>query len=233
MVLVILGLMCAVALGAVPCNATEVWSEDFDDPSLDGWAKDANAIVVDGTLRGSYSTEVYRPCNLSCGAWSFDVLDIGGWRELWAPGLYVYFMSSHPDEFPRTSYCLRISQGTTAAGLKYIYAITKFDGFASVTLASGDGIEDSILKGTLQHIKIARTPSGHMSVFVNGTLILEATDNEISTSECFRIILGYDYAIDNIVVDDALDSGIPIELLAIGGGVAAVVLVTVVLVKRR
>lgn len=228
----ILVLMCSLAFVAGPCSATEVWSEDFDDPSLDGWVADANTIVVDGTLRGSRSTEVYRPCNLTSGTWSFDVLDIGNWRMDDRPGLYVYFMSSDPDAGTQITYSLRITQGTTSTGLKYIYAITKMDGFATVTLASADGIENSVLKGTLHHIKIARTASGHMSVFVNGTLIVEATDNEISTSDCFRIILGYDYAIDNIVVDDA-PPGIPMELLAVGASAVAIVVVAVLVLKRR
>ena len=162
----------------------------------------------------------------------FDMLDIGNWRMDLRPGLYVYFMSSHPDTPPQTTYCLRITQGTTSAGLKYIYAITKMDGEATVTLASADGIEDSDLKGTLHHIRIARSASGHRSVFVNGTLLVEATDNEISTSDCFRMILGYDYAIDNIVVDDA-PPGIPMELLAVGAGAVAIVVITLVALKRR
>lgn len=224
--------LCVLLLGPIASSATEVWSDDFNDGNLDGWVADAGTIVVDGTLRGSQSTEVYRPCNLTSGTWSFDVLDIGNWRMALRPGLYVYFMSSHPDAGTQITYCLRITQGTTSAGLKYIYAITRMDGEATVTLASADGIEDSELKGTLHHIRIARTPSGHMSVFVNETLMVEAMDNEISTSECFRIILAYDYAIDNIVVDDA-PPGIPLELLAVGAGAVAIVVVTLVALKRR
>jgi hypothetical protein len=231
-VLVMLGLMCTAALGGVPCDATEVWSDNFDDGNLDGWVADANTIVVDGTLRGSRATEVYRPCNLTSGTWSFDMLDIGNWIMDWEPGLYVYFMSTHPDIFPQMTYCLRVTHGTTSAGLKYLYAITRFNGESTVTLASGDGLEGPSLKGTLHHIKITRTAAGQMSVYVNGTLVMETTDNEISTSECFKMILGYDYAIDNIVVDDA-SPGIPMELLAVGAGAVAIVVVTLVALKRR
>jgi len=229
----ILVLMCSLAIIAEPCSATEVWSEDFDgDFPPDGWVIDANTIVVDGTLRGSYSTEVHRPCNLTSGTWNFDMFDIGNWMMDLRPGLYVYFMSTHPDTHPQMTYCLRITQGTTSAGLKYIYAITRFNGEATVTLASGDGLERPSLKGTLHHIRITRTAAGQMSVYVNETLMVEATDNEISTSECFRILLGYDYAIDNIVVDDA-PPGIPMELLAVGAGAVAIVVVVVVVMKRR
>lgn len=231
-VLVILGLICTMALCAVPCSATEVWSEDFSH-GLENWVHDANANADDGTLRCSSSSEVYRLCNLSCGAWSFDVLDIGEWQSNWGPGLYVYFISSHPEGQVQTYYCLRITKGTAAAGLKYIYAITRMYEDTATTLASADGMEGSDFRGVLHHIKVTRTPAGHMSVYVNGTLMVEATDTIVSTSECFRILLKYDYAIDNIVVDDAVDRGIRIELLAIGGGIAAVVLVTVVIVKRR
>jgi hypothetical protein len=229
----ILVLICSLATIAEPCNATEVWSEDFDgDFPPDGWVIDAHTIVVDGTLCGSDAHEVYRACNLTCGTWSFDILDIGGWSSGFQPAIYVYFMSSHPETPERTFYCLRITQGTTSTGLKYIYAITKMDGEATVTLASGDGMERPDLSGTLHHIKVTRTAAGHMSVHVNGTLMVEATDNEISTSECFRLIFHHDYAIDNIVVDDA-PPGIPMELLAVGAGAVAIVVVTLVALKRR
>jgi hypothetical protein len=132
------------------------------------------------------------------------------------------------------TYCLRVTQGTTSAGLKYLYAITRFNGESTVTLASGDGLEGLSLKGTLHHIKITRTAAGQMSVYVNGTLVVETTDNEVSTSECFKMILGYDYAIDNIVVDDEiLIGGVPMELLAVSAGVVAIVVVTLVALKRR
>ncbi|MFX1416758.1 MAG: hypothetical protein ACFFC0_08085, partial [Promethearchaeota archaeon] len=228
----LIALLCLLLLGPIACSATEVWSDDFNDGNFDGWVGDARTIVVDGTLRGSYSTEVYRQCDLTCGVWSFDILDMGGWELSYEPGLYMYFMSSHPDTPLRTFYCLRVTQGTTATGLKYIYAITKMDGEATVTLASADGIERPDLRGVLHHIKVTRTATGHMSVYVNETLMVEATDSEISTSECFRILLGYDYAIDNIVVDDT-PPGIPMELLAVGAGAVAIVVVTLVALRRR
>ncbi len=228
----LVALMCLLLLGPIACSATEVWSENFEGDFPDGWVIDAMTIVVDGTLRGSYCAEVYRPCNLSCGTWSFDVRDIGGWQHQRLPGLFVYFISSHPDEPTRTSYWLRITQATTAAGLKYVYAIRKMDGTTETTLASADGLERSSLKGVLHHIKVTRTAAGHMSVYVNGTLVVEATDNEISTSECFRILLNYDYAIDNIVADDA-PPGIPMELLAVSAGAVAIVVVTLVALRRR
>lgn len=228
----LVALMCLLLLGPIACSATEVWSDDFEDGNLDGWIGDASTFVVDGALCGSRSTEVYRPCNLSCGAWSFDVRDIGGWQQAKLPGLFVYFMSSHPDTPLRTSYWFRITQASTAAGLKYVYAIRKMDGTVETTLASADGLERSSLKGVLHHIKVTRTAAGHMSVYVNGTLVVEATDNGISTSECFRILLNYDYAIDNIVVDDA-PPGIPMELLGVGAGAVAIVVVTLVALKHR
>ncbi len=232
--LLVLSCFLVLALAAIPCSATEVWSDNFDDGNLDGWFAGASATVVDGCLRGAgLPAEVHRPCNLSCGSWSLDVLDIGGWKEPYQPGLYVYFMGSDPDASLRTFYCLRITQGTTATGLKYIYAITKMDGSATTTLASGDGLERADLKGVLHHIRVTRSPDGHMSAYVNGTLMVEATDTEIASSESFRIIIGYDYAIDNIVVDDTPPLAVPLELLAVGCGIAVVIVVIAVIAKRR
>jgi len=232
MLLVILGLLCTAALGAVPCNATEGWSDNFDDGNLDGWVHDANANAVDSALRASYSAEVYRPCNLSCGVWSFDVLDIGEWQANWGPGLNVYFMSSHPEGSNATYYCLRITKGTAEAGLKYIYAITSLVGSEALTPASADGMEGSDLRGVLHHIRVTRNAAGHMRVYVNETLMVETTESTISTSECLRILLKYDYAIDNVVVDDTTVEAYSPVMMAVAGGVVAVLGVVVVL-KRR
>jgi hypothetical protein len=214
------------------CSATEVWSDNFDDGNLDGWVHDAGSTAMGGALRFSYSTEAYRPSNITSGAWSFDVLTIGDWGNAAFSALSIHFMTTDPASPPVAYYCLKITQGGVAAGLKYIYSIVKGDGGSFTTLASGDGLEGTDLKGVLQHIGVTRSPTGHMTVHVNDTLILETTNNDITTSGYFRIIMTYDYAIDNIVVDDALP-GVPMELLAIGVGVAAILVVAVVIVKRR
>ncbi|MGD9381835.1 MAG: hypothetical protein PVI03_05265, partial [Candidatus Thorarchaeota archaeon] len=96
-----------------------------------------------------------------------------------------------------------------------------------------DGLERTDLKGVLQHIRVTRSADGHMIAYVNGTLMVEATDTEITSSESFRIIICYDYAIDNIVVDDAPPLAVPLELLAVGGGIAVIIAVMVIVGKRR
>jgi hypothetical protein len=222
-------------LGPSYCSAVEVWSEDFeDDPPLGEWEVSPSATVVDGCFRGDgLAAEVYRPCDITSGSWSLDVLDVGSWGLAVYSAVFIYFMTSDPEATAQTYYCLKISQGGVAAGLKYIYAFTKRGEGTSVTLASGDGIEGTDLAGTLHHIRVTRSTTGHMSAYVNETLVVEATDNEITTSEYFRIVLTYDYAIDNIVVDDAPPLDVPLEYIIIGIGIVAIVVVIAIIVKRR
>jgi hypothetical protein len=231
----LMSFLLVLLIGPSLCSATEVWSEDFEgNPPLDEWEINPSATVVDGCLRGDgQAFGAYRPCNISSGAWSLDVLAMGEWGLAAQTALNIYFMSTDPALYPQTYYCLKIVQGAVAAGLKYIYSIVKGDGGSATTLASGDGYEGSELNGVLQHIRVTRSPTGHMMAYVNDSLMVEATDNDITTSEYFWIFETYDYAIDNIVVDDAFQPEIPFVLAVIGVGVVAIVVVIAVLVMRR
>jgi hypothetical protein len=169
-----------------------------------------------------------------------DVIDKGEWigDERWAvEAIWIGFMSTHYTAFPWEYYEVGIEHVSTSAGKKYVYTLGKkveAEFGMTETLDSYEGLEGADLTGTVHHLAITRTEAGQMKVFLNGTLILEATDNEFTTPEYFSIEIEYDYAVDNVTVYDSIEiGGIPMELLAVGGGAVAIVVITLVTLKRR
>ncbi|MFX0211205.1 MAG: hypothetical protein ACFFDT_34815, partial [Candidatus Hodarchaeota archaeon] len=52
-----------------------------------------------------------------------------------------------------------------------------------------------------QHITITRTQEGHFNIFVNGSLVIEAMDNELTESKYFGFDTPGTHSFDNITVD--------------------------------
>jgi len=211
--------------------AAEVWVDDFDDGDLEGWLANDHCINDNLRLRGTDTgAAIHHPSTVSVGTWSFDVVDEGEF-EAASDALWVYFMCSDPSVPPVSYYSMNIIHVSKGAGYQYVYYLAK----GSTNLASHDGIEGADLRGTLHHMAISRTDSGVIRVFLNGSRIIEVTNTEITTSQCFKTIFGYDWAMDNIVVDNTPpDEGIPFWLLVIiVGGASAVIIAVVVFLRRR
>ena len=78
---------------------------------------------------------------------------------------------------------------------------------------------------------MTRTKAGLFSVYHNGSLVVQAVDTDLDTSEMFWLFFRYGSMTDNIVVDDAP----PIDWLpiAIMGASAVVIVAVVVIILRR
>ncbi len=79
---------------------------------------------------------------------------------------------------------------------------------------------------------MTRTTAGLFSVYHDGSLMVQGTDTDITTSEMLWLWFAYESIIDNIVVDDAP----PLDwlLIAVVGGSAVVIIaVAVVFLRRR
>jgi hypothetical protein len=177
------------------------------------------------------------------GTWSFD-LELKDYSDdpdfAVAMGYVtptVFFMSTHPDDTPWYFYSVYTGLASTQTGVKPFLQIRKNNpngggAFSTwVKLAEYD-LEEGDLGW--KHIDVARTSGGQITVWLNGTIIMQAVDTEITTSEYFVFMANKNMGIDNIVLDDVpMASGIPLELLALGVGVPAVVIVSVLLVRRR
>jgi hypothetical protein len=235
--IVVVFLLCSLAFGPRTVAADLVWSEDFDSP--DGWSEIGEPTFAENTGRGTPGERrvdiIYRQSSVSVGSWSFDVQFVEEWSRdhRYVPNeVSVRFLSSDPEAAPWISYSLQISPATTATGGYLLYKIVKNpeDGGGDV-LADYDDPELSNMHG-VHHFKITRDDAGRIAVLLNGTIIMEATNTDITTSEYFAVFFGADFSIDNIVVDDT-PPGIPVELLAVGAGAVAIVVVTLVALKRR
>ncbi|TFG06888.1 hypothetical protein EU522_01215 [Candidatus Thorarchaeota archaeon] len=225
------------------CSAAEVWSDNFDDCNCEGWTIDS-CSAADGTLR-SLSTGGFacRESSITEGTWSFDLElkeyvsgpELG--FEMGAVTPTVFFMSTHPEETPWYFYSVYSTLVYTQTGTKPILEIRKNNANGGgafttwVKLASYDLEEDDF---GWKHIDVARTAGGQITVWLNGTMVMQAVDNEISTSEYFVFMANEDMAIDNIVLDDVPRfAGITVELLAVGAVVSLVIVASILWVWRR
>ncbi len=217
--------------------------DDFNDGNYDGWNVTA-CSVVDGTLRAT-GAPAYASHNsdVAAGTWSFDMEHLP-WSESTRPsgqlGLYMfnsifYFMGNAIEDFPRSSYCLVAGYSVTDDDWEPVYSIRKSLGVggdigAWPLLGSWDGQELG-----WQHFDITRTAEGRISVFHNGTLVVQVVDTDINSSEYFIFLSYDDRALDNVVVSDTIDhhSGLPLYLLALGVGATSVFLSIPLWMKKR
>jgi len=232
-------LLCSLAFGPRQVAADLVWSEDFDDGPGGEWTEVGDTDYANENCRGKPGERacaiIYRTSSVSVGSWSFDIRYV---REFVRDFRYVpnevsvRFMSSDPEGVPWISHALQISPATTATGGYLLYKIVRNpEDAGGDVLADYDDPELSNMHG-VHHFKITRDGAGGITVLLNGTVIMQATDTEITTSEYFAVFFGADFSIDNIVVDDT-PPGISLELLAVAAGVFAIVLITLVALKRR
>ncbi len=233
-------LLCCIAFAPRHVVADLLWSEPFEN--LDGWTAIERCYIDDNDcLRATTDIgRVYRESTLTSGTWMLDVVEKGEWEPTGRfprEEVRISFMSTHYTVVPWEYYQARIARISTSSGYKYVYYLDKkldVDEGGIVTLDSYEGIEGTDLTGTVHHLAITRTEAGQMKVFLNGTPILEATNNEFTTPEYFSIEIEFDYAVDNVTVYDSIEiGGIPMELLAVGGGAVAIVAITLVVLKRR
>lgn len=232
-------LLCFLAFGPRQVAADLVWSEDFDAGPSDEWTEVGDTDYANENCRGKPGERacaiIYRPSSVSVGSWSFDIRYVKEFvRDFrYVPNeVTVRFMSSDPEAVPWISYALQVSPATTATGGYLFYKIVKNSEDAGEdVLADYDDPELSNMHG-VHHFKITRDGSGGITVLLNGTVIMQAADTEITASEYFAVFFGADFSIDNIVVDDT-PPGIPLELLAVAAGAVAIVLITLVALKRR
>lgn len=73
------------------------------------------------------------------------------------------------------------------------------------------------------HFEITRNSTGHISVYLNDTLTLEDQDTQVTTSNYFIFWAQTGQALDNLIIDDGLETtppppipGFPIPAIAIG-----------------
>lgn len=241
----LVALMCLLLLGPIACSATEVWSDNFNDGRIDGWSISAynggsQWTAVDGVLKVNQSLigAIYHDSTQVVGTWSFDIRTCNNPSPSQTNDIAVFFISTEPafyvGEDPMIGYAFQQSPASIEGEMKHVFSIRKKTAeMDSITRALVlDSYVGESADSRWYHIDVTRAENGQMTAYLNGTRILQAYDTDFDTSECVVCVGTMHQCFDNIVVDDT-PPGIPTELLAVGAGAVAVVVVTLVALKRR
>lgn len=239
--LVFLGLISILSFGPIRVSAGLVWYEPFDELNESYWDCTAS-YIVDGALRPVPQNPVtqmdrsamraYRSSNFSVGTWKFDLLETAEWREE-LDVLKVYFVSPGRPDYS-DYYALSIVHAGSTAGESYVYTLEKWFDASKTRLADYIGEAMDTTRGTFQQIIITRQSSGLMSVYMNSTLILQATDTDITNTSYFGFYTWDDWAFDNVYVYDTIVVGGDMTPLLIGAAIASTtVILAIFLIRRR
>ena len=221
-------------------SAALVWSEDFVELGPE-WTT-ANCEIVDECLHGitEGSISAYCSSNISVGTWMLELKEIGDWVTVelggtWSDYTRVYFLSPDVPTYPESYMALSFKHASNAEGSYFIYRIEKYFDSVVTFLDQYSGPPEETTIGILHQFAITRTSDGLMSVYLNGTQILQAVDTDITTTEYFGFYTRIDWALDNIEVFDSIEigGGLPLVLVAAGVGVAVAVIAVVLLIRRR
>ncbi len=233
----LLALLCFLTFAPIQSSAALVWSETFDELNPDVWTTLLACRLEDGALRGVNGDHIsavraYRPSNVSVGTWKFDLTEVHVWGEE-LDICKIYFIK--PEESDYSSYyALSLVHAGGEEGERYSYTLEKYvEGIPRVILDSHIGEARPTNVGVLQHFAITRSADGQMAVYLNSSLILNAVDNDITTSEYFGFYTWDDWAFDNVFVYDTIEIGGDVAPLVIGVASAAVIVIAVIGIIRR
>ena len=134
------------------------------------------------------AVRAYYRSNVTVGTWKFDLVEIGGWGEE-LDTMKIYFMSPEKPDYS-VSYALNLVQASGVGGDRYFYTLEKWYDDTKIKLENHLGDPQPTVAGMLHHFTITRQSSGLISVYLNSTLILQATDTDITTTEYFGLYLG-------------------------------------------
>ncbi len=218
--------------------ATLVWSETFDELDHEVWTTLLSCRLEDGALRGVDGDHIsavraYRPSNISVGTWKFDLTECNEFDEE-LDICKIFFMSSG---LPTVSdyYAFSIVHAGGEEGARYSYTLEKFtNSLPKVILDTQISEARPTFIGVLQHFAITRSNDGQMSVYLNSSLILQAANTDLNSTEYFGFYTWDDWAFDNVMVYDTIEIGGDYAPMIIGvASVAVIAVVALVFWRRR
>jgi len=240
-----------------PVLAAVEWEEDFEGGIPDGWdfysyemvsgvhkpLDDPGFSVVDGVLRapnhkaGDNKTAAKRNSTVAYGTWSFDWLA--------SPIAYdsIELTLNHPEhnfnttgidisDSSFTGYVIVIDNNVPIIRLLKLH---KQQGIFSPTILDSNRF-DAELEGT-HHIDVTRGSEGQFYVYFNTILLLQATENSITTSQAFGMTSWRgDSGIDNISISNTVDypsSTIPAISVGYIVWIAILTITILIIVKKK
>ena len=210
---------CADLGGHNGILAGEVWSDNFDDETADGWwlyginhtanpdyLIPGNFSLEDGVLRatGPEWNDASHESHVANGTWSFDV-DVQEPEDeshFYVAFILQNFTQRDLDEGRLSpGYALGFYMPDT--GQQYISLIRGSHDLSPNALTIDSYYSDSILGW--HNIIVTRDPTGQFYVYLDEELILGGRNLDYSTSERFVFTSHANPAIDNITVSDTID----------------------------
>jgi hypothetical protein len=194
-----------------PPQITE-WSEDFDDRDLEEWLVRGNWSASTQTVQAFYDPEIVeyqggyffsrikRPNNITYGTWSFDLLLKDSKYILFS------FLNFRDDQDRWNDYYFEIKPTKQSTGFYLGKTVKHVYGLITKRIIFNDLTEKWI------HFDITRDVQGRFHVFLDGEVILEMQNNELTYSDFFGIYSEPNGPIiDNIHVRDVIDVFSPIN----------------------
>ncbi len=209
---ILVGIIVLLVSSVSPAHATADWQETFDvEDALDDWdITHGDFDIQDGFLIGSSDcwTEPGYPYCLNSmwknhtaitGTWSLDVNFDDSERFLF---FYFIGLEITPDTcgcHPEYGYILIINEQVQGKTVNLAYR-----GGDQRGIVQSHSLTTEQQSGWL-HFVITRTEVGRMVVCLNGSRILDYTNNKITTSEYINIHVTPDVKLDNVQFNDSIE----------------------------
>jgi len=241
-------------------NAAVRWEDDFNDKNYNGWTICNNTILenggyglansnwsaVDNCLQVDHEDYgiITHSSDLAYGKWSFD-FRANESQVYEGQSALIEFIANNEilstDNWndPVSYYIRYLVFPGPEEDKNFIVELRKwYDGVATTI----DTYQTPVVTGW-HHFDVTRNTTGWFSVYLNGSLVLEGEDTNITTSELFWLWFEKGQMIDNIIVNDEVittttttttppPDGTTILIIA-GVGLAVVVIVLVVVFAKR
>ena len=167
-------------------SSSVVWTDNFNDQNIDDWFISRGVFSAENQTLWASGTEnlisnrAYHECNVSIGFWSFDILLRYQWHWRYHPP-QVRFMVNGTDDIAWSGYTLDF------------YTLYHFeDVILSVYLRVRDRtwkylshFDYDIPANGWQSIGIQRMANGKLTVLLNGSRIIETSDNCLENASYF------------------------------------------------
>jgi hypothetical protein len=196
-----------VQLVTTNARAAVVWSDNFDDGNMDGWythevsGQPPNFTIVDGVVFSEHGEDLLNVAihesSVAYGTWSFDIyinritgveiIETAEFGTNYTQDGYEVIFATEP----------RGGVGSASIQLHELYA-------TSDTTWGYNRLDYHLMNPVgWHHVDVTRDNTGYFCVYLNGTPMLEAIDNTVTTSNGFAF--AFAGAFDNVVVSDSVD----------------------------
>jgi len=168
---------------------------------------------------------ISHPSNVAYGTWSFDI------KTSESSDAEIVFISNNITDLDTFSEWTGYWINFIASSENLALSLRKqYEGDWSIV----GSYATPIPAAGWHHIEVTRTTTGQFTVMHNGSLIIQEVDIDIDTSEMFAVYVENWQMIDNIIVDNEVQSSsIDLILIAIVTSTVAIIAVLIIILRRK